>query len=301
MEQSRLHNEFQCRCQPGYCETMEADQPDDPRVIIDRCGCIFRKSHLEASLRAQLSTNILSWFKDGREVSRFSCANRDFIIGRTYTIADVIIDPSNRYMRIWEASLEDSECDNFATLTGREELNTRQFALIPEGLGAVLKTIYEERRGSDWEGMPWSNFIIALDELRRRYSRGEDLGADFGTLGRYEQLERETLRGWERRKNECLRERRLAFDQTGWSLIKKITFTARFIYHSAVAIIFEYGLWLLRQGNFMTPMTYQRLREPNVGDRLAILLLELNGIGYNLEETPLNTVEYRLWNYVTTR
>ena len=48
VEQSRLHNDFKCRCQ-ACDETMETDQADDPRVIIDRCGCIFRKTHLEAS------------------------------------------------------------------------------------------------------------------------------------------------------------------------------------------------------------------------------------------------------------
>ena len=70
MEQSRLHNDFKCRCQ-ACDETMETDQADDPRVIIDRCGCIFRKTHLEASLRSQLSTNVLTWFTRGGEVSRF--------------------------------------------------------------------------------------------------------------------------------------------------------------------------------------------------------------------------------------
>lgn len=299
VEKSRLHNEFQCCCQPGYCETMEADLPDDPRVIIDRCGCIFRKTHLETSLRSQLSANILRWFMKGGEVSYFSCTNRDYIVGETYTVSDVIIDPTNRYQTIWKASLEDLECIEFERLTGRKELNRRQFALIPEGLGVVLKEIITEQGQENWDQMTWSKFKETINGLRIRYQRGEDLGADFGKLSQYEQLLSETLQEWETRKNQCLRERRLAFDQTNWCFIKKITFTVRLIYHSVVAIIFEYGLWLLRQGNFMAPMTYEGLRSANVGDRLAILLLELNGIGYNLRETPLRTVEYQLWNYVT--
>lgn len=299
VEQSRLHNEFICRCQPGHCETMEAELPGDPRVIIDRCGCVFRKTHLESYLRSQLSTNVLNWFSSGGEISRFSCPNRDFIVGETFTVLDIIEDPTNRYLEIWRGSLASLDCDDFVTLTEREDLNIRQFALIPEGLGGVLKTISNEQREIRWEEMNWSAFNIALKELRIRYQRGEDLGGDFDTLRRYERLARETLSEWEVRKNGGLRERRLTFDQTGWSLIKKITFTIRCIYHCAVAVIFEYGLWLIRQGNFVYPMTYYGLRDANVGDRLAILLLEWNGIGYNLQDRPLNTVEYRLWRYVT--
>lgn len=299
VERSRLYDDFKCRCQ-ACDETMEIDQADDPRVIIDRCGCIFRKTHLEAFLRSQLSTNVLTWFTRGVEVSRFSCPNRDYIVGEKFTVLDVIEDPTDRYKEIWRKSLESLDCGNFATLTGKENLNTRQFALIPEALGEVLKTIYEEQMSTGWEGMNWSTFNRELRSLRERFQRGEDLGSDFDTLRRYERLARETLIDWEQRKNGALPDRRLAFDQTGWNPIKKMFFTCRFIYHCAVAVIFEYGLWLLRQGNFVSPLTQQEYREANVGDRLAILLLEWNGIGYNLQDRPLNTVEYRLWRHVTT-
>lgn len=302
VEQSRLHAEFMCRCQGGaHCDTMEEEILEDPRVIIDRCGCVFRKSHLEADLRSQLSTNILTWFSRGGKVNRFSCRNRDFIIGETYTVIDVIIDPSNRYRDIWERSLKEPDCDSFATLTMREDLNNRQFALVPERLGAVLKEIFDEQRKTQWDGKTWSEFSGVLRTLRERYHRGENLGEDFAKKREYESLSRHTLHEWETRKNEAIRDRRLAFDQASWGLFQRMTFTARCIYHGFVAFIFEYGLWLLRQGNFISPMRQQGMRDDNVGDRLAILLLERNGIGYNLQERPLNTVEYRLWNYVTTR
>ncbi len=293
---TKLYDDFRCQHEGGIsCETME-QIPDDQRVVIDRCGCVFRKSHLESDIRRQMLDNVLQWFQRGGEVSPLSCPNRDGIIGETYTPRNVILD-LGRYMEMWEKAKQSPKAD-FAGLINCE-FNTRQLALIPPELAQVLKDISLEQQGDDWYGMNWSQFSTKCRKLHEKYQHNQLSSENVQRKLDYDALRNLTLQKWETVKNKALEGiRQPAFDEQSWGSFKKMVFTARFIYNGALAILSYYGLWVLKLGNFVSEDTYEEAIEGNVKDRMAILLLERDGIGYDLQERPLKTFEYHLWNYL---
>ena len=164
METTKLRSDFLCQYQGGMCDPMLEEKEGDPRVIIDRCGCIFRRSHLEGALRTKLSENVLRWFKGGGEVSRFTCPNHDGVIGAFFTSVDVITDPTGRYMEIWRLA-DQSRVADFKDLTQNEDFTTRHYDLIPIALANVLKAISTEQREARWDGMTWTNLNTALKSI----------------------------------------------------------------------------------------------------------------------------------------
>lgn len=292
---SKLHSDFQCQCcQCG--ETMQGAMTAE-RVIIDRCGCIFLKSHLGNCLLSQLTDNIHNWFDQGKEICWFSCPLKDSIIGSQFSFDDIILDPTNRYFEVWTQAQACPEIDKFDALTKNDDFKRRHFALVPVKLAEVFVRIEKEQKEKKWEGMDWSTFQGLLNNWRRDYSKGK-IGENRDNFFRYIQLERDQIQAWDREKNNCLKPRLPAVSQASWGIMRSLAFTIRAIYHGSMALIFECGLRFAKYQNILTSEQYGDYRERNVGDRLARLFLEYYGIEYSYSEMPPKSFEYTLWKSV---
>lgn len=86
-----------------------------------------------------------------------------------------------------------------------------------------------------------------------------------------------------------------------WGLFQKLWFSVRAIYHISMAFFLDYGVWILRAGNFISQSTKQTILANDVGGRLSFLFLEYHGFGYNVENHPNKTIEVRLWNWILRR
>lgn len=292
---SKLHVDFQCQCY-ACDETMENATEVDPRVIISRCGCIFLRSHLGNYLLPKLTENIHHWFDGENEgVCRFNCPSKHNIIGSRFSFSDMIVDPTHRYLEVWQRAQESLKEEQFSVLTGNENFSTRNIALIPIPLAEILAAIEKEQKELKWEGKDWSTFQGELNNLRHDYRQG-NLGENRERFFRYINIETEQIQQWEQQKNLCLKESGLGIPQTEWGILRTLWFGVRAVYHGSMAVILEYGLWFAKYQNIIGKDRYEMSREGNVGDRLARLFLEYYGIEYNRSEMPPKSFEYCLWN-----
>lgn len=141
--QTKLVDDFKCRCQGGLCEVLSDEIPGDPRVILETCGCIFRMSHLGRVIGAELPGRIVEWFQRGQPLtSGFVCPHRDGKIADSFGVNDIIMDRGH-YMALWvKANARPN--DSFEELTENRNLIARFSALPPPALGAILSEANRE-------------------------------------------------------------------------------------------------------------------------------------------------------------
>ncbi len=92
-------------------------------------------------------------------------------------------------------------------------------------------------------------------------------------------------------------DRKALYPDQKWGIGTTLLWTMRAIYHTAMAVIFEYGLWILYEVDLLNEGTYQDWRKANVADRLAEVIVQYQGMKYNYSRPE--TIENRLWKSIS--
>lgn len=282
--------EFCCECQGDMCETLPTEE--SKFVLIDRCGCVFEKTHLEGQIiRLQLADNILRYL-DGKTISfnQFQCKNPTNVISQTFSMDCVIVN--DRCKELYEGATTKWTDKKLTEHTNEQH---RWYALAPNDLTKTWKEIVKEQRQGKavLKNKSWNIFKEEIQKERQK--KGEE--RDDNRIHQMEILEWAQLRYWDAQVKGCLKGDRVpAYGQEKWGIFTKMVFGVRCVYHVAVGLILNYGAWFAAWGNFIENETYKDFRSEHVGKRLAELFLQYYGMSYDYGRP--RTLENRIWEKV---
>lgn len=273
---------FHCMCLQCN-ETMENTE----KVLILTCGCLFKKRCLESShIRYSFKNKIVEWFNTSipDEIGVYQCRNPECNITTTFTIEDLV--ENNRYDAVFQRVQ--------ATQT-IPEFESKHFAFVPEKLVEIYKQIIKEQREGLWKGKNWEQFKADIREIKNRVGTGNEWQDDARKLAAKLQLKKKTEEEWLKRVDENLI-RIPAYPPVHWTCFKWIFYIGRAVYHGLLAIIWQLGLSFFKYFNFISPDTFNKWQENEVGFRLTELFLEYYGMHYNYARPE--TVENRVWSWI---
>lgn len=247
---------------------------NDPVVIIDVCGHPLKQSEMDTIVYESVAENVARFF-EGKAYT-FSTFTFPFqtILSHTFTRGNILTD--TRYAGAQKKGLQGLDWKERA----------QEFASNP--LAKAYKKIIDDK---DWNAFVEKYFELwnAIRQMEPRIKEQETLEERKKAFAEVEKRKRElrALGKKRARKMEAWSamtvydQRAPLYPDQKWGVFKTLSWTIRTVYHTAVAVIFEYSLWILYDLDLMHQVTYKNWRKENVTGRLAQVIVEYQQMGYH--------------------